>query len=114
VRRIVVVEDHVDSAELLAELLRIHGHDVVVAHDASSGLRLIQDTHPDVALLDIELPGMDGYQLAARLRSSQNPPMLVALTGYGQDADRRRALAAGFDHHMVKPVDVTRLLVLMS
>ena len=108
-RRVLVVDDNVDAAELISEMLRVSGHDVVYAHDGPSALRVVETFKPDVALLDIGLPVMDGYELARRLRAMLGTVRLVALTGYGQQADRNRAFEAGFDFHMVKPVDL-RLL----
>ncbi|MFO0907186.1 MAG: ATP-binding protein [Isosphaeraceae bacterium] len=109
--RILVVDDSRDAAESLARLLRRLHHDVVVAHDGPSALDLALATHPDLALLDIGLPGMDGYELARRLRSepAHDGIELVALTGYGGDADRRRSLEAGFDDHLVKPIEFDAL-----
>jgi two-component system CheB/CheR fusion protein len=106
-KRILVVDDNADGAELLAAVLQTDGHDVVIAHNGSEALRLAAEHHPEVVLLDIGLPGMDGYEVAGRLRS--NPELagtrLVAITGYGQPEDRQRSREAGFDHHLVKPVD---------
>src|SRR5262249_57319446 len=91
----------------LAVLLRTDGYDVQVYHDAPAALEAVGDTVPDVALLDIGLPGMDGYDLARelRVRTGGDRLLLVAVTGYGQDADQRRAREAGFDRHLVKPGD---------
>jgi len=115
-RRVLVVDDNVDSAESLAVLIQMAGHEVQMAHDGPSALALAREYRPEIVLLDIGLPaGMDGYEVAQRMRPDAGPAglVLVALTGYGQDEDRRRAAQAGFDHHLVKPVDVghlTRLL----
>jgi CheY-like chemotaxis protein/two-component sensor histidine kinase len=104
-RRIVLVDDNVDAAESLAMLLRLNGHEVHVAYDGSSGVALALKTEPDCVLVDIGLPGIDGYEVAKRLRShDDNGTLLVALTGYGQTEDRKRSEQAGFDHHLVKPV----------
>ncbi|MBA3820552.1 MAG: response regulator, partial [Deltaproteobacteria bacterium] len=115
-RRILVVDDNVDAASLLADLLRDLGHEVAVAHDALDALDLFPVFAPDVAILDIGLPGMDGHQLAAKLRehAAASPCRLVAVTGYGQAGDRTRALAAGFDVHLVKPVDLPALLAAIA
>jgi CheY-like chemotaxis protein len=112
-RKILVVDDSVDGAEMLATALSAKGYDTRVAHDAAVALRIAADFRPDVALLDIGLPVMDGYELAARLRElpDLDGMKLIALTGYGQESDRQRSREAGFDHHLVKPVD---LLVLES
>ncbi|MEO8654765.1 MAG: ATP-binding protein, partial [Ramlibacter sp.] len=109
--RIVVVEDNVDAADTLATLLRLSGHRVDVALDGPSGLDLIVQLRPQIVLCDIGLPGMDGYELAQQVRErGQLPaPVMIALTGYDGANDRARARAAGFDHHMAKPVDVAAL-----
>ncbi|MEO8184355.1 MAG: ATP-binding protein [Deltaproteobacteria bacterium] len=109
--RVLVVDDNVDAAEMLAEALRVNGHVVSVAHDGPAALSLAGEFHPDLALLDIGLPVMDGFDLAQRLkrRLSANPPKFVAITGYGQPSDRARSKQAGFDEHLVKPVDLARL-----
>jgi CheY-like chemotaxis protein/two-component sensor histidine kinase len=105
-RRIVVIDDNQDAAESLAMLLRLKGHDVQIAYDGPSGLALAIDGAPDCVLVDIGLPGMDGYEVAKRLRSrgGTGRTLLIALTGYGQQEDRARSRQAGFDHHLVKPV----------
>jgi signal transduction histidine kinase len=105
-RRIVVIDDNQDAAESLAMLLRLKGHDVQIAYDGPSGLALALGTAPECVLVDIGLPGMDGYEVAKRLRSHDRSrrTVLVALTGYGQQEDRARSRQAGFDHHLVKPV----------
>jgi CheY-like chemotaxis protein len=101
-----VVDDNVDSAETMAELVRIWGHDVRVAHDGPAALEQARSYRPHVVLLDVGLPGMDGYELARRLRAEGLAgDLLVSITGYGQEEDRRRAHDAGFDHHLTKPVD---------
>jgi len=108
-RRIVVIDDNEDAAESLAMLLRLKGHDVQIAFDGPSGLSLALSAVPDCVLVDIGLPGMDGYEVAKRLRSSNadGHTLLVALTGYSKDEDRTRSRQAGFDHHLVKPVSET-------
>ena len=108
---ILLVEDNVDAAEALAELLRLWGHEVEVAHDGADAVRVAQERRPDVVLLDIGLPGMDGYQVAGALRSlpDLHGALIVALTGYGQESDRQRSRQAGFDNHLVKPVDLEEL-----
>ena len=115
-QRVLVVDDNVDVAELVAEVLRGEGHTVHVAHDGAAALRAAEEHRPDVALVDIGLPVMDGYQLAANLRARLGAacPRLIAVTGYGQPRDRARSAEAGFDRHLVKPVDVDRLLALMN
>jgi CheY-like chemotaxis protein len=103
-RRVLVVDDNRDAAELLAEFLRANGNSIAMALDGSQALQAVRDFRPDAALLDIGLPVMDGYELARRLRELFPDVHLVAVTGYGQEAERRRAREAGFDDHLVKPV----------
>jgi CheY-like chemotaxis protein len=118
-RRILVVDDNVDAAQVIAEALSLLGHDVRVAHDGPSGLQAVKDFHPDVVCLDIGLPVMDGYEVARRLRQDDSTKLrtklptklrIVAITGYGQDQDRAHSLSAGIDVHLVKPVDLDVLL----
>ena len=115
-RRVLIVDDNADSAAMLAEALRLQGHDVRVAHDGPAALALSEAFQPHVALLDIGLPVMDGYELAARLR--QRPGLedlrLLALTGYGQESDSERSRAAGFYAHLVKPLDLRQLDQLLN
>ncbi len=109
--KVLVVDDNVDAAQSLAVLLEMTGHAVSLAYDGPTALRAAIDERPDVLLLDIGLPGLDGFEVAQRIR--QQPALeglvLVALTGYGQEADRQRALDAGFDHHLVKPADIDEI-----
>lgn len=105
--RVLVVEDDEDSAMLLAETLGDHGYAVEVAHDGESALAKAVTFLPTVAVLDVGLPDMDGYQLATRMRKLAQLPdglKLIALTGYGGDEERRRSREAGFDIHLVKPI----------
>jgi signal transduction histidine kinase len=103
--RVLVVDDNRDSAESLAEVLRMMGADATVAQNGHEALAMAERDPPALVLLDIGLPGMDGYETARRLRSQAKPPLrLVALTGYGSPQDRERSMAAGFDAHLVKPV----------
>ncbi|WP_422928767.1 response regulator [Singulisphaera sp. PoT] len=113
--RILVVDDNVDSAKGLAHLLATLGHEVWMAFDGVEALESARQHEPRVVLLDIGLPGMDGYQVAGRLReqAGDREVILIAVTGYGQDDDRRRALAAGFDYHLIKPVDFDELASLL-
>jgi signal transduction histidine kinase len=114
--RILLVDDNVDAAELLAEALRRDGNTVEIAHDGPSALEVADCFRPDVALLDLGLPVMDGYELAKRLREKRTgaPLRLVAVTGYGQESDRARSMAAGFEEHLVKPVQLRRLRALLG
>jgi CheY-like chemotaxis protein len=115
-RRCLLIEDHVDAAESLAMLLELIGHEVEVAFDGAEGLAKARLLRPEVVLCDIGLPGMDGYAVARALRAAAetSSAFLIALTGYGQDDDRRRALEAGFDAHLVKPVDLEALRRLLE
>ena len=110
-RRCLVIEDHTDAAESLALLLQLTGHEAEVAFDAASGIEKARSFRPDVVLCDIGLPGMDGYGVARALRADPETrsAFLIALTGYGQEEDRRRALEAGFDAHLTKPADLDAL-----
>jgi CheY-like chemotaxis protein len=107
--RILVVDDNVDAAESIAEVLELLGNQVRVAHDGLEALRLARESVPDLALLDIGLPVIDGYELAQRLRSEHPSLRLVAVSGYGQDGDRAAALRAGFSRHLVKPVSLQEI-----
>ena len=110
-----LVDDNQDGVELLAEALALQGHQVHVALEADQGLLLAEQHRPQLALLDIGLPDMDGHALAARMRTLLGDDCtLVALSGYSQQGDRERARAAGFAHYLVKPVDPARLLALMA
>jgi CheY-like chemotaxis protein len=114
-RRILVVDDSVDAAESMAMLLRLRGHDVVVAHNGYDALKMAAETPPAVVLLDIGLPGMDGYEVCRTFRASGlRDARIIAMTGYGMEQDRQRALDAGFDVHAVKPVAFPELLKLLS
>lgn len=116
--RILVVEDHPDTADTLARLLRAYGHSVEVANEAATALALVTEHAPDVAILDIGLPGMNGFELARRLRAlaeaAARRPFLIAATGYGSDDDRAASKAAGIDLHLVKPVDPKELERLLA
>jgi CheY-like chemotaxis protein len=109
--RILVVDDNADAAQTLALLLACNGHATRVALSSEEALEFAESFEPQVALLDIGLPRMNGYELAQRFRSARNlkAVRLIALTGYGLAEDRERALAAGFDAHLVKPVDLSAL-----
>ena len=114
--RILIVEDNPDAADALTMLLELRCHRVRVAHDGPEALDAVRAEVPTVALVDIGLPGMDGYELVRRLR--QQPSLerttLIALSGYGRDEDKMRALAAGFHFHITKPVDAERLEALVD
>jgi PAS domain S-box-containing protein len=113
--RLLLVDDNADAARVLAELLREHGFDVAVAHDAPAALVLADEFLPAIALLDIGLPVMDGYELARHLRARLPvPPRLVAVTGYGDEADSARSRDAGFEVHLGKPVDFEKLVTLLG
>ncbi len=112
--RILVVEDNLDGRESLRDLLEIWGHEVVLAEDGAEGVEKAHESQPDVALVDIGLPGLDGNEVARRIRAELGAAPadrveLIAMTGYGQPEDRRRALQAGFDSYLVKPVDPAHL-----
>jgi CheY-like chemotaxis protein len=115
-RRVLLIEDNEDAREMLRMALTLAGHEVYEAADAHAGLALAAEVAPDVALVDVGLPGVDGYEVARRIRADQdrNGMLLVAVTGYGQPEDRARALAAGFDLHVTKPITPERLSALIS
>ena len=111
-RKILVVDDNIDAADSLEVLLSLDGFEVTTAYDGNAAVAAAERTHPDVVVMDIGMPGINGYEAARRIR--QLPPakdmMLIALTGWGQAADRERVRQAGFDHHLVKPVDYDLLM----
>jgi CheY-like chemotaxis protein/anti-sigma regulatory factor (Ser/Thr protein kinase) len=106
-RRVLVVDDNIDAAESIAVFLRLEGHEVRTVSDGAQAVAIAQVFAPQVAVVDIGLPGMSGYEVARRLRlkGAEGPALLIALTGYGQKEDRTRSTEAGFDHHFVKPAD---------
>jgi PAS domain S-box-containing protein len=114
--RVLIVDDNVDTAESLAMLLKLFGHETRVAHTGQRALQMAVVEKPDVLVLDIGLPGMDGYEVAQRIRQHGELAnvRLIAVSGYGQDADRKRSEVAGFNHHLVKPVDPAKLQELLS
>ncbi len=114
--RILVVDDSVDTAQGLARLLTLLGNEVRMAHDGPSAISLALTFRPDFVLLDLGLPGMDGYQVASKLREDEHCKgcTIIAVSGYGQDEDRRRSRAAGCDHHLVKPVEFDALVSLLA
>jgi CheY-like chemotaxis protein len=110
-----VVDDNVDFALSFAELIRHLGCEVAVAHDGPAALAMAREWKPAVALLDIGLPGMDGFEVARRLRQTADHPMkLIAVTGYDQERDRARSRDAGFDVHVAKPVDLKAVPALLD
>jgi two-component system, chemotaxis family, CheB/CheR fusion protein len=113
---VVVVEDNADTREMLCEVLSLAGFECTSADNGKAGLSLIERLRPDVAIVDLGLPEIDGFEVARRVRrgADDEGPYLVALTGYGQPNDRAAALDAGFDEHMVKPADPERLIRLLS
>lgn len=114
--RILVVDDNVDAAEMLKLVLEAFGHDVMVEHGAYRALETSKREQPNVCLLDIGLPDINGNELARQLRAQPETreAVLVAVTGYGQDRDRNDSLAAGFNHHLIKPVDIAKLVSILS
>jgi DNA-binding response OmpR family regulator len=114
--RVLVVEDHAETADALATLLRVGGHGAEVAPDARSALEAVRSYPPDVVLLGLGLPDMDGWQLAGHFQEPRGGqrPLLVAVTGRGQEADRHRSEEAGIDLHLVKPADPGQLLWLLK
>jgi PAS domain S-box-containing protein len=114
--KILVVDDNIDAAEMLTMLLEASGHEVVAEHGARKALERASQFMPDVCLLDIGLPDMDGLALARELRvlPATKHALLIAITGYGQESDKKNAFAAGFDHHLTKPVDLKRLTAILD
>ena len=114
--RILVVDDLAASAETLMTLLEMEGFEVRIASEGVQALAIAQAFQPDVVLLDIGLPGMNGFEVANRLRSdpASRDALLIALTGYGEAESRQRSAQAGFDFHMVKPADVNLLLAMIA
>jgi CheY-like chemotaxis protein len=114
--RILVVDDNQDAALSLARILRSAGHEVCTLHDGATALEALRAFPARVLLLDIGMPGMDGYELARRVRDLPEGPtvLLIAISGYGTEEDLRRSKLAGFDHHLVKPVDPHHLKSLLA
>ncbi len=114
--RVLVVDDYVDAVELLAEALSLSGYDVLSALDGASGIELFSSEQPVAVFVDIGMPGMDGYEVARRIRAQPTggKAFLVALTGHSGDAERRRTADAGFDLHLVKPVDLGKVAALLD
>src|SRR5262249_19512527 len=114
--RVLVVDDSVDTVESTARPLKLHGHEVQTACDASEAIAVALSWRPEVVLLDVGLPDMDGYRVALRLRqeASFQGTVIIAVTGYGRPEDRRRSRESGIDLHLVKPVDPDVLLALLA
>jgi len=115
-RRLLVAEDNVFLAFALRSVVELWGFEVSIVHDGWAALSAAHDVPPDVALIDIRLPGLGGLEVARRLRDELGPrtPLLIAVTGGGEEQDRRASLAAGFQHHLVKPIDLPRLRALLE
>jgi phosphotransferase system HPr (HPr) family protein len=111
---ILVVDDYRDSVESMATWLEHYGHDVQIARDGYQAIEIARRQRPNYVLLDLGMPGLDGYQVATKLRKEMEGPLvIIAITGYGQEADRQRAFAAGCDHHLLKPIDHSVLVSLL-
>ncbi len=115
-RRVLIVDDNIDTAHGLARLLTRAGHEIALAHDGDQALVLASEQSPESVILDIGLPGMDGFEVARRLRAAAccADAVIIAVTGYGQPEDRQKSIEAGFDHHLVKPVDLDELKRLLN
>ncbi len=115
-KRILLADDNRDAAESLAIILRLEGHEVELAHDGQSALRSFEARRPDVALLDIGMPNSNGYEVARRIRAvpEGRDVLLIAITGWAQDADKVESRAAGFDHHLTKPIEPDALIGLLA
>ncbi len=113
-RKIMIVDDNEAAADGLKKLLEFKGHAVVVAHTGTAALAEVDTFAPHVILLDIGLPDIDGYEVARRLRRKETPATLIALTGYGQEEDKTKALEAGFDFHLTKPVGIAEIEAILA
>lgn len=115
-RQVLIIEDQADLADCMARLLSLKGHRVRVARSGTEGLEVALSMVPEVILLDIGLPGLDGYEVASRLRSCRqfDAVLIVAITAYGEDSDRRRSAEMGINHHLVKPASMPSLLSLLD
>jgi CheY-like chemotaxis protein len=113
---VLVIEDNVDAAETLAEILELSGHRVRLAYDGTIGIQMARELKPEVVLCDIGLPDVNGYEVARTLRAEQSlrSTRLIAVTGYAQYADKQKAVDAGFDAHLTKPPDLDKLIKLLS
>ena len=115
-QRVLIVEDNQDAGEMYRMLIELYGHEVLVADNGTRALEMLKSDRPDIALVDIGLPGMDGYEIARRFRAERESDrvFLVALTGYGSSSDIDRSRQAGFDLHLLKPVDPQELKSLLD
>ena len=114
-RRILVADDNIDAGESLAMLLQLDGHEVELASNGTDALQIFERSRPEVAILDIGMPGLNGYEVAQRIRGNGHKDvLLIAVTGWGQDSDKARAAEAGFDHHFTKPVEPAALSALLG
>jgi CheY-like chemotaxis protein len=115
-RRVLVADDNEDAGESLAMLLRLDGHEVQVVNNGTDAVALFDQMQPDAVILDIGMPGLSGYEVAGRIRERDagRAAILIAVTGWGQQADKARAVRAGFDHHFTKPVEPDSLSALLS
>lgn len=112
--RILVADDNPDITESFAELLKAYGHYACIAHDGQEAVICAESRTPDVALVDIGMPKLNGYQVATRLRKSCPTTLLIAVSGWGSSSDKRKAEAAGFHHHFVKPADLKQLMKIVE
>jgi CheY-like chemotaxis protein len=115
--RVLVADDVKDSADALASLLESKGHEVRIAYDGEAAVQAAREFHPDVVVLDIGMPALNGYEAARQIRAGNGggkPPVLIALTGWGHEADRALTKEAGFDHHLVKPIEPAAITKLVS
>ena len=112
-RNVLIVDDHVDAVETMQMLAQHWGHDVSIAHSGPEAIAAVETFHPEIALIDIGLPGISGYDVARALRKRHPEMQLVAMTGHGRDEDRKSAYVAGFDAHLVKPLGLEELQALM-
>ncbi|MDB4954390.1 MAG: Chemotaxis protein methyltransferase CheR [Myxococcales bacterium] len=112
--RLLVVDDHADGADILGELLREEGYEVSIAYDAPTAIELARQFQPTIALVDLALPQMDGYELARHLRDRVAGLQFVAVSGYGDPADLQKSAAAGFHAHLGKPLDFDKLVMVLD
>jgi CheY-like chemotaxis protein len=112
-RRVLIIEDNRDAREMFRVMLELAGHEVTEAEEGSKGLQLLRREIPDIAFIDVGLPGLDGYEIARRFRCESKMGVLVALTGYGTPDALERSRQAGFDHHLIKPVNPEALYKLL-